>query len=288
MADGTTKPIEAVRVGDMVLSCYGSGDMRPARVTDAFSSKRADGIRIRTRGGREIVSTPEHTHFAGFRLGLTPQMHMTYLMRRASRGCRVGVTRTYTDGQVKPVIGLQQRCNDEHADAAWVVSVHTDEAEARAAEHLLSLRYGLPTIPFVARGGNGLVGSQALIDRVFEGVESHDAGLRLVHDAGLDVERPHHAPATHDGRRRNLTITLCGDRRGSTPMHRVTMGGRDPESGARWRRVGSPCATPAATAGGSRPASRTSRPLHASPIACASTPRCPCATRHGWVRRSPA
>ena len=84
MADGTTKPIEDVRVGDMVLSSYGSGDMRPARVTDAFSSNRSDGIRIRTRGGREIVSTPEHTHFAGFRLGLTPQMHMTYLMRRAS------------------------------------------------------------------------------------------------------------------------------------------------------------------------------------------------------------
>src|SRR3954454_23513428 len=160
MADGTTKPIEDVRVGDMVLSCYGSGDMRPARVTDAFSSSRTDGIRIRTRDGRDIVSTPEHTHFAGFRLGLTPQLHMTYLMRRASRGCRVGVTRTYTDGQVKPVIGLQQRCNHEHADAAWVVSVHPTEAEARTAEHLLSVRYGLPTIPFVARGGRGLVGNQ--------------------------------------------------------------------------------------------------------------------------------
>jgi DNA helicase II / ATP-dependent DNA helicase PcrA len=230
MADGTTKPIEAVRVGDLVLSCYGSGDMRPARVTDAFSSNRADGVRIRTRAGREIVSTPEHTHFAGFRLGLTPQLHMTYPMRRASRGCRVGVTRTYTDGQVKPVIGLQQRCNHEHADAAWVVSVHRSEAEARAAEHLLSVRYGLPTIPFVARRGNGLVGSQALIDRAFDGVDSHEAGLRLVHDTGLDVERPHHAPATHEGRRRNLTITLCGDRRGPTPMHRVSMGGRDPEA----------------------------------------------------------
>ena len=186
MADGTTKPIEDVHVGDMVLSCYGSGDMRPARVTDAFSSSRTDGIRIRTRGGREIVSTPEHTHFAGFRPGLTPQLHMTYLMRRANRGCRVGVTRTYTDGQVKPV-------------------------------------------PFVARGGHGLVGSQALIDRVFAGVDSHEAGLRLVHDTGLDVECPHHSPATHEGRRRNLTITLCGDRRGRTPMHRVSMGGRDLE-----------------------------------------------------------
>ena len=43
MADATTKPIEDVRVGDMVLSCYGSGDMCPARVTDAFSSAGTDG-----------------------------------------------------------------------------------------------------------------------------------------------------------------------------------------------------------------------------------------------------
>ncbi|HMI72084.1 MAG TPA: UvrD-helicase domain-containing protein, partial [Solirubrobacteraceae bacterium] len=120
MADGSTRLIEEIRPGDLVLSSYGSGDVRGARVTDVFSSQRTDGIRIRTRGGREIVSTPEHTHFAGFRMGLTPQLHMTYLMRRASRGCRVGVTRTYTDGQVKPVIGIQQRCNQEHADAAWV------------------------------------------------------------------------------------------------------------------------------------------------------------------------
>ena len=69
MADGSTKPIEQVDVGDEVLSSYGSGDMRAARVTDVFVSRRTDGIRIRTRGGREIVSTPEHTHFAGFEGG---------------------------------------------------------------------------------------------------------------------------------------------------------------------------------------------------------------------------
>ena len=236
MADGTVKPIEDVRVGDLVRSCYGSGDYRPARVTDTFRSERADGIRIVTRGGREIVSTPEHTHFAGYRLGLTPQLHITYLMRDTGRGCRVGVTRTYTDAVSKPVIGIQQRSGQEHADAAWVVSVHASDAEARAAEHLLSVGYGLPTIPFVARRGarsNGLVGDQALTDRVFRGVDSDRAGLRLLHDAGLDVEHPHHAPATYEGRRRNVTITLCGDRRGRTPMHRATMAGRDPEVRAR-------------------------------------------------------
>jgi superfamily I DNA/RNA helicase len=138
MGDGSTKAIEDVRVGDHVLSCYGSGDFRPARVTEAFSSERFDGIRIVTRAGREIASTPEHTHFAGYRLGLTPQLQMTYLMRRAARG-----------------------------------------------------------------------------------------------DTGLDVEHPHHVPTTHEGHRRNLTITLCGDRRRHTPMHRVTMGGPDPQVRAR-------------------------------------------------------
>jgi DNA helicase-2/ATP-dependent DNA helicase PcrA len=244
MADGTTKPIEDVRVGDEVLSSYGSGDFRPARVNGAFRSERVgDGVRIVTRGGREIVSTGEHTHFAGYRLGLTPQLHMTYLMRRASRGCRVGVTRTYTDAVRKPVIGLRQQAKQEHADAAWVVSVHETDAEARAAEQVLSVKYGLPTIPFVARRGarsNGLVGDQVLIDRVFEAVDSNLGGLRLVHDTGLDVEHPHHVPATHEGRRRNLTIALCADRRGRTPMHRVTVGGRDPEVRARLAAAGLP------------------------------------------------
>jgi DNA helicase-2/ATP-dependent DNA helicase PcrA len=223
MADGTTKPIEAVRRGDEVLSCYGSGDFRPARVTGAFRSQRVDdGIRIVTRGGREIVSTGEHTHFAGYRLGLTPQLHMTYLMRRAVRGCRVGVTRTYTDAVRKPVIGIQQRGQGEHADGVWA-------------------KYGLPTIPFVARVGarsGGFVAGQALIDRVFDSVDSDRGGLRLIHDAGLDVGYPHHVPATHEGRRRNLTITLCGDRRGRTPMHRLELGGRDPVVRARLEAAG--------------------------------------------------
>ncbi len=40
MADGTTKPIEQIEVGDEVLSSYGSGDFRPARVLASRSSRR--------------------------------------------------------------------------------------------------------------------------------------------------------------------------------------------------------------------------------------------------------
>jgi DNA helicase-2/ATP-dependent DNA helicase PcrA len=106
-----------------------------------------------------------------------------------------------------------------------------------------AVKHGLPTIPFVARVGArsaGFAANQALIDRVFDSVDSDLGGLRLVHEAGLDVEHPHHVPATHEGQRRNLTITLCGDRRGRTPMHRVTMGGRSPEVRARLEAAGLP------------------------------------------------
>jgi len=186
MADGTTRPIEQVRAGDTVLSCYGSGEFRGARVSRTHSSRKRAGVAITTMSGRRIVSTPEHTHFAGYRAGLTPQMHMTYLMQRGTR-FRVGTTRTYTDGQPKPVIGL---------------------LNARA---------------------NGLVGDQARIDEVFASVDTARGGRALLAEAGLDPAHPHHLPHSHVGRRRNLTITLNGDRRGRTPMHVVAIGGADEE-----------------------------------------------------------
>ena len=100
-------------------------------------------------------------------------MHTTYLMRRRDKGFRIGTSRTYTNDQVKPVVGFMQRSRAEHADAAWVVSTHDTEGEARATETTLALKYGVPTLPFVARAGsdNGLVAKQALIDRVFAEVE---------------------------------------------------------------------------------------------------------------------
>ena len=65
MADGSLKPIEAVRAGDQVLSCYGSGDFRAATVDRIHSSSaRGDLVEIETASGKRLVSTAEHTHFA--------------------------------------------------------------------------------------------------------------------------------------------------------------------------------------------------------------------------------
>jgi superfamily I DNA/RNA helicase len=65
MADGSRQPIEQVGVGDEVLSGWGSGSFGPARVCRVHRSRRFDGVAITLRSGRRLVSTPEHTHFAG-------------------------------------------------------------------------------------------------------------------------------------------------------------------------------------------------------------------------------
>ncbi len=232
MADGSLKPVEAVQKGDLVRSCYGSGDLRPTRVTDVFRSNAEEGVLIQTEGGRQIVTTPEHTHFAGYKRDVTPSLHMTYVMWRADKGFRIGTTRNTPFQRQRPVSGVALRALQEHADAAWIVSTHQREAEARAAEMRLSLHYGLPTLPFIARRGgsaNGLVSDQSLIDSIFAEVDGDARGRQLLSDHGLAFDHPHHTPQTHHGRRRNVTLTLCGDHRGRTPMHLVQVGGRDPD-----------------------------------------------------------
>src|SRR4249919_268686 len=99
LPDGTCRPIEAIRPGDEVLSCHGSGRFAAARVTRVHRSRRRRGVAISTASGRTIVSTPEHTHFAGFKTGWTPQLHMTYLMWKAGSGFRIGTSTTYADGR---------------------------------------------------------------------------------------------------------------------------------------------------------------------------------------------
>jgi ATP-dependent DNA helicase UvrD/PcrA len=232
MADGTTKPIEEVKEGDEVLSNYGSGDVRPGKVLRTHRSTAREGVVITTATGRRLISTPEHVHFAGYHRAHSPKLYLTYAMYRGDKGFRVGTTRTCPERDDNVIGGVHLLAMQEHADAAWVVSTHASQPEARAAELELSLRYRIPTLPFVARKGRGDQGvssDQALIDELFASFPTMPMGLALLSDHGLSFDHPHHIPRSHEGRRRNVTVTLCGDRRGSRPMHIVAVGGRDPE-----------------------------------------------------------
>jgi len=233
MADGRERPIEKVAPGDLIMAGHGSGTFRPAKVLKAAArARQGAGIRITTASGRVLTSTPEHIHIAGYRLGVTPQLYFVYLMRKQGIGWRLGTSQTHTRGQVKPVVGFLQRARQEHADELWVVSTHASEQEARLQEEVWSLQYQLPTLPFVPRKGGsikGLVHDAEAIRRVFAAVDSQAGAERLLADQGMAVEAPHHRAQASDGLRRQVTVTLCGDRRGKRPMHRISMAGRSVE-----------------------------------------------------------
>jgi DNA helicase II / ATP-dependent DNA helicase PcrA len=247
MADGTKRPIEDVRVGDDVVTCYGTGRFGPGRVMRTHRSMRRRGIAITTAAGREIVSTPEHVHFAGFKVGRTPQMHVTYLMWKRGWGFRIGTSRTYTDGHgARTLAGPAIRLNGEHADAAWVIESFESEAAARKSEILLSLVYGLPTIPFVARptaagNGKGVIGDQTAIDGIFAELDTETAGRRLLEERGLSFDHPHFAAATTtigQRTRRRLTVSLCADHRRGRPQHRLSLFGYDDDGREAIRALG--------------------------------------------------
>jgi len=236
MADGTLRPVEAVRPGDLVLSAYGGGRFGPARVSDVFRRRVSrETITIRTAAGSELTTTPEHTHFADVILHESPQKHFVYLMHRRGSGYRLGTSQVYTRGERHPVIGYQQRCLQERADAVWLVGAFGSENDAREWEHRLSLRYGITTLPFVARAGGstaGLVHDQKRLDELHAEFAQTARVVELMEAHGLDPATPHYVPQSEPGRRRNLTLTLNAESRGPTPMHRIAMSGND-EDGAR-------------------------------------------------------
>jgi DNA helicase II / ATP-dependent DNA helicase PcrA len=210
MATGAKCAIESIVPGDFVLSNYGGGDLRPARVTERFAKRRQGQlVCLHLRSGAVLKSTPEHVHFAGYVLGETPQTYFLYLMHKEGVGYRLGTSQVYTSGQAKPKVGFKQRALQEHADALWIIRTHASENEARIDEVLTSLRFGLPTCPF------GLV----------HDADTLVAAERLLEEAGLDIDRPHHRPRGRNSNRRNIVITLCGDKRGGTPMHRISIVG---------------------------------------------------------------
>ena len=229
MSDGGRRAIESIVPGDSVLSNYGGGDLRPARVTACFAKRRRGQlVCLYFRSGAVLKSTPEHVHFAGYVLGETPQTYFLYLMHKEGVGYRLGTSQVYTSGQAKPMVGFKQRALQEHADALWIIRTHSSENEARIDEILTSMRFGLPTCPFVPRKGkaiNGFVHDAQHLKRIFSSLDTLVAAERLLEEVGLDMDRPHHQPQGRNSNRRNIVITLCGDRRGGAPMHRISIAG---------------------------------------------------------------
>ncbi|MFI5278259.1 MAG: 3'-5' exonuclease, partial [Ktedonobacterales bacterium] len=168
MADGSERPIEEVAVGAMVMSAYGSGYFQPARVLATARRERSDGVSITLRSGRTLISTPEHTHFAGYRT-LRPR-------RPAQRAVRMYAPRMLPAPS----------------------------------------RRGLAPVPMCA--------APATSHRPATSLLALSATRRSAERAPSPTQR--------------LIITLCGDQRGATPMHRISLVGNDPQARSALEEIG--------------------------------------------------
>jgi DNA helicase-2/ATP-dependent DNA helicase PcrA len=230
LADGSTRPVEDIKVGDEVLASVGGGEFGPARVIRVH--KRAgvtDLITLHTRGGRKVTTTPEHTHFAGYAVGEQPEKFFVYLMRKRGVGYRLGFCGYLRPGtDLRPVPGYRWRGRREGADAVWVVGSYDTVQEARVQEMLLSLRYGLPTLPFAGdrkpkaderRGG--LSDDPKVVTRVYRSLDTDSAARRLLADQQLLLSEPHEtfsSGAANDG---DVLLHLCAARGRGKPQHRA-------------------------------------------------------------------
>jgi DNA helicase-2/ATP-dependent DNA helicase PcrA len=213
------RPIEQITPGDAVLGTTGQLGLGSSRVTAVMpGTYRGPLWRLRA-GGRTLTGTPHHVVPA--RVVPLAERYFVYLMYRADRGYRVGVTK----GRRPPVAnhrgepGYVVRCNQEHADKLWILRVCADIGEAAFWEAHHSATYGLPTACFHGMGRK-LSMDESWLARLYDELDTVTAAKQLMADLHLHAEYPHHRPA-NGARRQSVTLLMYGDRRASTAYHRI-------------------------------------------------------------------
>lgn len=213
--------IEKLNVGDFVISKSGSQNHQKKIIRKFEKKYLGEAIELTFTNGKKVISTPEHNWFAKLCKENSPQNFFVYLMYKKEVGFRIGTSRVHSKGQ--DLTGIFQRAQHEHADKQWIISSHENESLARFNEIKLSLIYGIPTTPFVARKGKynktaTVTSDQSLLNQLYSEIDTFSKGKKLIEEFGLSFDRPHHVPRSRDNKE-NVTITLCGDVRKDYTLH---------------------------------------------------------------------
>ncbi|MFT5204254.1 MAG: DNA helicase-2/ATP-dependent DNA helicase PcrA, partial [Candidatus Aldehydirespiratoraceae bacterium] len=194
------RAIETLEEGDEVLGT-GGGSALVARPVQHVHRSTHRGRRYRvTAGGKTVEGTPHHIVPA--RLELNPTDHVVYLMYRHDRGYRVGQTKAMCSTKGGFDIGLRVRCNQEHADKAWILKVVPTAADASWWESWFAASYGFPTACFAE-------------------IDTYQSAKQLFEDFDLHDEFPHHRRQGGKNRQ-TLNLTMFSDcRSGDVGSHRI-------------------------------------------------------------------
>ena len=233
------KNVEDITTEDNVLCGMGNVSTIYAPVQEIFNKEVHDNsvIRIVTESGKELVTTPEHIHFAryqdGYQRAGQNDHFLVYLMYKEEFGYRIGFTK-----------GHKARTNQEGADKVWFLDSVETRREANYLEQFYSVKYGLPRWIFRSYLGD-VSYEQEDIQKLFSSLDTEFGAKKLLKSKNMFIDYPHHTPkcSTLD-RRRNFSITICGDWRQekdgnkNPTMHRYAISGSNLEDGEKLRALG--------------------------------------------------
>lgn len=235
--DGYRK-IEDIEIGDTVKTGRGGGEIVDAKVLNVHKKvvDKYDIVTIKTESGRKCTFSKEHIVFAGFTKD-SPKKIVVYLMYDKNLGYRVGVTNTSRKYSVNGQ-GIGARLNQERATCMWILKVCDDIKDAKFWEQYISVSYGIPTWCFYSDNYRKLDYDNNAITKLFNKVDTFHNAKVLMDDLLIDINRPHHQPkCMNKNRRRNFTINMCADSRGST-MHRYSISGSCDEDASKLLSIG--------------------------------------------------
>lgn len=216
------KEIQNLNVGDLIHSKIGTKTVIKSIVEKFEHDFNGTLTKITLENGTVLKSTEEHVWFANYIKKSSPQKYFTYLMFKNNLGYRIGTSRMHSGSD--SLIGVFQRGQHEHADKMWILSVHENAELARYDEIKYSLKYGIPTIPFVARISKNkktetVVSNQFLLEKLFKDLDTFTSAKNLLQDRSLSFDKPHHISRARDSNKNNITLTLCSDSRSDLALH---------------------------------------------------------------------
>ncbi len=203
--------IERLKVGDLVMATDGSDRVQSSKITQIHRSKFQGEMWCIRAGTKVLKGTPHHILLG--RVVPLENRHYVYLMYRADRGYRVGITTGLRKNDYgKPEIGFKVRVNQEHADKLWVLKAIDSYAEAVYYEAYFAAKYGLPTMMFHTQGRNGKI-TDEMVFKLFQEVDTIDNAGKLMTALWLHPDFPHYRPQNGQ-RRQTLNLTMFGNIRG--------------------------------------------------------------------------
>lgn len=155
MSDLSTKNIEDLKIGDIVLSynmkrghyCFDNKKGKGKRILDISKHYENELIEIVAENNFKSTYTKNHRCLAKIHYEGNENKSVVYIMQNNKNQFRVGSTKLFTFNNRN--FGLRGRMNTEKAINGWILGVYEDPYEAWLVEQICAYKFGIPQLTWV-------------------------------------------------------------------------------------------------------------------------------------------